>query len=174
MKNSKTWWNEVKNDKTKLNDWLVKQYRGEVTAADRILAFTDKYAEHDRNIATLKVIASQERMHAEWVKGLLDARGITPDLSGAEDKYWSKTLPDIESFETGAAVGAHAEAMRLERIRVIVADETSPKDIRAVFTLILKDEEFHERAFRNMASPEAMEKTKDSHELGMQLLGLEA
>lgn len=172
MTTSKQWWESVKNDPTKFNEWLQKQYRGEITAASRIEQFAEKYATQNYK-RTLRVIAKQERQHASWVLELLINRGITPDVANAENRYWSETLPEIESFETGAAIGAHAEAMRLERIRVISADDSAPSDVQEIFKKILKDELFHERAFRVMAGDQAMQKTMASHEAGRKLLGLE-
>lgn len=174
MKNSKVWWNEVKTDSVKFNDWLIKQYRGEVTAASRIESFAEKYATSSRDKKILKVIAGQEKTHANWVLDLLKSRNIKPDIEHAEDRYWKETLPEIESFETGAAVGAHAEAMRLDRIKAICEDELAPVDVRSVFKKILRDELFHERAFRNMAGVEAMLATENAHNKGKELLGLEA
>lgn len=172
MVTSKQWWVEVKQDPERFNEWLVKQHRGEVTAAGRIEAFASKYA-NPQNRRVLELIASQERQHAAWVLDLLVARGITPDLTGAEAKYWQEVLPEIESFETGAAIGAHAEAMRLERIRVICDDVQAPADVRDTFLRILRDEVFHERAFRKMAGREALSRTAPSHSRGRELLGLE-
>lgn len=179
MKTPMQWWTTVKSDDKLLNDWLLRQYRGEVTAASRIEHFRDRYACKANAFRAqakriLTTIASQERQHAAWVLDLLHARGITPDIEGAEERYWKETLPSVESFETGAAVGAHAEEMRLLRIRTIVEDDTAPEDIRDVFKRILKDEEFHARAFRDMAGEEAMSKTAGAHERGMALLGLVA
>lgn len=173
MKTSQEWWKEVKTDEAKFVDWLVKQHRGEVTAAQRIEAFAEKYAISDKHKKTLSLIAKQERQHASWVAELLESRGIKQDVSCAEEKYWRETLPKIESFETGAAVGAHAEKMRLERIRVIASDISAPEDVRETFKKILKDELFHEKAFRNMAGDDAMKKTFHSHESGLNALGLE-
>lgn len=172
MKTSEQWWEEVKADEAKLSDWLIKQYRGEVTAGDRVESFAKKYAPNSHAASTLFVIAGQERQHADWVLELLNSRGITPDVSNAEERYWKETLPEVESFETGAAIGAHAEAMRLKRIRAIVADQSAPEDVRQVFEKILKDEIFHEKAFRKLAGKEAMMKTTESHQRGMELLGL--
>jgi rubrerythrin len=174
MKTSLTWWNEVKASPSLLKDWLVKQYRGEVTAADRIRTLADNYATTGLQRKTLEVIASQEETHASWVLGLLNARGIMPCSENAEDRYWAATLPGIEDFETGSAVAAHAEKMRLERIQVICEDQEAPEDIRSVFSRILKDELFHERAFRQMSTPAALAKTQDNHELGRTALGLVA
>lgn len=172
MMTSKQWWAEIKTDQVRFNDWLVKQYRGEVTAADRIEAFAEKYA-NSKNKRVLNIIASQERQHAEWVLQLLQSRNIEPNVEGAERRYWQEVLPEIESFETGAAVGAHAEAMRLDRIRAICSDEQAPEDVRKTFQLILMDEVFHERAFRKMAGPAAMTNTTMAHSRGRELLGLE-
>lgn len=177
MVSSEKWWETTKADEGKFNDWLLRQYRGEVTAAQRIRLLASQYETSVKNRYILSAIASQEEQHAEWVKTLLVNRGISipENLSEeAEQRYWAKTLPGIDSFETGAAVGAHAEKMRLDRIKAIAGDSLAPQDVRSVFAKILKDEEFHERAFRRMTTNEAYEATMGNHELGKVALGLEA
>lgn len=174
MQTSREWWAKVRAEDRLLLDWLRRQYRGEVTAAGRIEAFRDRYAPNAESKRLLTTIAEQERRHAAWVRDLLMARGIDPEVQGAEDRYWAETLPAVDSFEHGAAVGAHAEEMRLQRIRVIVNDATAPADVRKVFTMILKEEEFHARAFAQMAGEEALSETRGAHERGMALLGLVA
>lgn len=174
MKNSLEWWQEVKNDSAKLNDWLIRQYRGEVTAADRIEQFAQNFATAAKDQSTLRAIAFQEKIHAKWVLELLKNRNLSPMVENAEERYWKETLPEIESFETGAAVGAHAETMRLERIRVIAEDDQAPSDIRKVFQKILKDEEWHAEAFTKMAGIKALEETSAAHLRGKNALGLEA
>ncbi len=171
---STAWWQRTKADPGRLEGWLRKQYRGEATAAARIEQLRDEYAIDDLRAAhILTVIAGQERKHADWVEGLLRARGVDPTLDGAEERYWKEPLRQIEDLSTGCAVGAHAERMRLDRIRVICEDLEAPKDIRQVFLRILPEERFHERAFRLLAGREAMEATRDAHELGRTALGLE-
>lgn len=172
-KTSQQWWNEVKGDPKRFNGWLLRQFRGEATAAERIVEFADKYAPDVQTKRILYTIASQEATHADWVLQLLKTRGIEPDVSGAEKRYWKETLPDITSFETGAGVAAHAERMRLERIKTISEDPTAPADVKETFTRILRDEQFHERAFREMAGPMGLEVTLDSHRRGRKALGLE-
>lgn len=172
MKTSQEWWSIVKNDNVLLNNWLLKQYRGEVTASHRIMNFANKYCKDQETLTSLETIADQERLHALWVLELLKIRGIIPSIDNAEEKYWKETLPEIQSFETGVAIGAHAEAMRLERIKVIADDTEAPQDIRRAFKRILKDEIIHEATFRKLAGEEAMNLTKDAHEKGMELLGL--
>ncbi len=172
--NSEAWWSVTKADPERFNRWLVKQYRGEATASKRILDFAENHAPDETSKRILRVIAKQEAMHAEWVLELLKKRGIEPDVSNAEARYWQHTLPGIRSFTTGAAVGAHAEKMRLERIETIVNDpESVPPDVRRTFTWILRDELFHEQAFRAMAGPDAMEETRYRHSDGKRVLGLE-
>lgn len=172
MKTSQEWWAEVKADPAKFNDWLVKQYRGEVTAAVRIRAIATRFRVEPRIHCTLNTIAAQEQLHAQWVRELLIARGIQPDTDGAEERYWKAVKPAMVDFHATAAVGAHAEEMRLERIRVIVADEAAPPDVAAVFRRILPHEVWHASAFREMAGEVAMKDTQYTHELGRALLGL--
>lgn len=169
---SQRWWERTKNSDKQLHEWLQKQYRGEATAAGRIERLRDRLARDAHARRTLSVIAAQERKHAAWVKTLLDRRGIASDTAHAEERYWVEPLAQICDFETGCAVGAHAEKMRLARIEAICADETAPADIREVFLRILPEERFHERAFRKLAGPAAMVATLEAHELGARALGL--
>jgi rubrerythrin len=170
---SEQWWEEVKADPAKLESWLQKQYHGEVTAADRIRDFAEKFSQPDtRASRILNLIASQEMDHASWVGSLLVARGIEPRVLDKDERYWEQTLPQIGNFATGAAVAAHAERMRLERIRVIAHDLEAPDDIRTVFDRILPQEVFHERAFTSLAGPEAMQATVEAHLQGREVIGL--
>lgn len=174
MKDSKTWWNEVKQDEEKLVKWLKDQYHGEVTAGDRIFDISN-LAVYKDVFRSLRKIAAQEYAHANWIKGLLDSRGIPAEVLVKESRYWQQTLPENHMelpLEQLAAIGAHAEAMRLERIRVIAADESAPADIRKVFQNILPQEEFHEETFRNIAGEKAVAEALASHELGVNALGL--
>lgn len=176
VESSTRWWAATRDDPEKLLAWLFAQYRGEMTAAERILGLRDVHAAPgSRGYEVLTVIAAQERRHAAWVGELLAARGATPEVRGeAMARYWQRTLPGIVDLETGCAVGAHAEHMRLVRIAVIAGDEAAPADVRAVFARILPEERFHERAFRGLATAESLERTRGDHALGMRALGLSA
>lgn len=174
MKNSKTWWNEIKNNNDLFNDWLKDQYHGEITAAHRIKELAEKVAA-PKVQRVLSIIAAQEADHAKWIKELLISRGLSPQILTKEERYWSKTLPknylDMP-IEKLAAIGAHAEAMRLERIKVISADKDAPTDVRSVFNSILMDELFHEKAFRKIAGESNMAASLEAHKEGLAALGL--
>lgn len=172
MRTSQEWYNEVVTNPALLEDWPVKQYRGEVTAAARIRAVAEKFDATEKAKRILEEIATQEETHATLVLLLLQAQGIEPSTEGAEDRYWNEVAPVVEDFATAAAIGAHAEQMRLERIRVIVEDPRTTKAVRAVFNLILRDEVWHAAAFEQLAGSEAMSKTQYTHEQGRALLGL--
>jgi len=175
MTDSKTWWMTTREDRARLHAWLYDQFRGEVTAAGRIETLRDRFTEpSSRAYRVLTVIAAQERAHASWVGELLAARGLPVAVQSKPDRYWQRVLPGIADLATGAAVGAHAERMRLERIEVIASDPAAPDDIRAVFARILPQERFHARAFAALASPEALARTAHAHELGRVALGLTA
>ena len=169
---SLAWWESILVNPEQLVTWLQKQYHGEVTAADRIRTFASHYCADERQQKVLGVIASQEEDHASWVASLLTARGIAPLTLVKNERYWEKTLPGIKDFMSGAAVASHAERMRLERIQVICDHPGTPDDIRAVFLKILPQEQFHERAFGEMAGPLALDAARDKHEEGMEALGL--
>lgn len=171
LRTPQQWWDSVKRDPAAITAWLKNQYHGEATACDRINEFSEKYAPRaDKFI--LDVIARQEAIHADWIGELLLARGVTPEILDKEERYWDKTLPDIHSWESGCAVAAQAEMMRLERIRVIVEDRDTPEDIRKVFERILPQEEFHERAFFSFTTLEALAKTSANQVKGIEALGL--
>jgi hypothetical protein len=172
---SREWWAKTKNDRAAFEAWLYDQYRGETTAAGRIEALRDAFAPPGSRAArVLGVIAAQERKHARWVGELLSARGLDVHVEPTEERYWKETVPAVVDLETGAAIGAHAEKMRLERIETIASDDGADPDVRAVFQRILPEERFHERAFRKLASPAAMAKTRGAHALGRRVLGLSA
>lgn len=178
---SVTWWNQTKRSPDTLAHWLRSQLRGETTACARIKDLRDQYcAEGSRQYRLLTVIAEQEHLHATWMEQLLIARGISTDVGTTQERYWKQTLGKSKNlsldlnFDTGCAVGAHAEKMRLERIEAIANDPEAPEDIRTVFAKILPQERFHERAFRELTTPEALERTKDAHQLGRKALGLVA
>lgn len=170
---SQQWWNEIKADDAAFIGWLKDQFHGELTAYDRIKRFCVRYgSEHPNWTNTLRVIADQERIHASWIADLLTTRGIVPSILQKDARYWDVTLPSVTSFESGAAVAAHAEQMRLERISVIAGDETAPVDVRDVFTRILPDGRFHARAFATMAGDAALAAAFSKHEAGMDAIGL--
>lgn len=170
--NSLEWWNKTKASPEKLLKWLKDQYHGEVTAATRIRELILIYDANPKWKETVELIASQEEKHAEWVGGLLKTRGIGPEILNKRERYWEETIKQITDWDTGCAVAAHAEAMRLERIKVICKDESADEDIKEVFAKILVEEEFHEKAFRTFSTSEAMEKTLAGHLAGLNELGL--
>lgn len=167
-----SWWQATKADPQKLAAWLIDQLRGEATAAGRIRLLRDRFAGDDSARRVLSVIADQEETHATWVKELLAVRGLPTVVVDEPERYWQAPLAGIADFATGCAVGAHAERMRLERIEAIANDVDAADDIRAVFAKILPQERFHERAFRLLAGPDALERTRAAHELGRAALGL--
>lgn len=97
-KTSTQWWDSTKTDPEKLGAWLVKQYRGEVTAAQRIVAFAEKLAPDAKTKEILNVIAGQERQHAEWVLSLLESRGLVADVSGLRRGTGAKRCPASSRF----------------------------------------------------------------------------
>lgn len=175
MKTPQEWYDGVKANPSKLIDWLKNQYHGEVTAAERIRSLILCYQPPDNKekwTETVELIASQEEDHANWVGELLKNRGIDPQVLVKDERYWNNTVNQITDWATGCAVAAHAEKMRLDRIRVICNDVGTEPDILDVFSRILVQEEFHEKAFRTFATDEAIQKTLDGHLAGLNQLGL--
>ena len=125
-------------------------------------------------VAAGQVIVEQERTHAVWVAELLAARGLPVEIEEKAERYWPALMEVIEDLETGCAVGAHAEEMRLRRIEAIAGDPEAPADVRACFQRILPEERFHARAFAKLAGETALDKTNGAHEAGLRALGLVA
>lgn len=175
MKTTEQWWNDVSNDPNKMIEWLKDQYHGEVTAADRILKLLIQYPDlSERDTKLVIRIAQDEAKHADWVKGLLESRGIEAKVLVKEERYWAKTLPtEPVSFQRMCAIGHHAELMRLDRIRLL-AEDVRFNDITQVFTNILSDEVFHAKAFGLMSTPEDIAATAQNHAEGKNALGLVA
>ncbi len=175
MTNSKDWYEGIKNNPEKLLNWLKNQYHGEVTAAERIrsliLCYPNEIASW-RNI--VEGIAKEEELHAKWVGELIKARGAEPIKLVKDARYWDKTVKQIVDWETGCAVAAHAEKMRLDRIEVICNDPCTAKDIKEVFAKILVQERFHASAFESFTTTEAMRATLEGHLAGLNELGLTA
>jgi hypothetical protein len=119
-----SWWASIRNDPAKINAWLLDQYRGEALAAVRIAMLRDRFPASQKAARVLSIIAGQEQEHARWVAGLLEARGLPVVVADKRARYWdAQALELIADFETGCAVGSHAERMRLERIEVIANDD---------------------------------------------------
>ncbi len=173
MRTSAEWWEATKADPKRFTDWLQDQYHGEITAVSRIGKFRGTFTETGSDEDTiLRIIQGQEYTHALWIKDLLVSRGIAPRVLMKTERYWDQTVGGIDSLETGAGVAAHAELMRLERIRTIVEDTEAPKDVREVFERILPQEEFHAKAFTKMAGEAGMVATAAAHKNGLLALGL--
>ena len=174
LQSSEAWWKEVSQSKEKFADWLQKQYHGENTAAQRIRQMAEE-TEVEAHKFVLEKIALQEEYHAKLVGDLLEKYGVQekPAEEFGESRYWSTVAPAQEDFLTKCAIAGHAEAMRLERIRVIVTDKNTPLDVYSVFCIILQDELWHEKAFKAMAGEETLAKVKPCHTKARELLGLE-
>lgn len=172
MKSVQDWINEVKGDESKFNQWLQRQYVGECLAAQRIEQLAELVPENKQTV--IHRIADDEHLHADWVEELLVRRGIPlPEVTAEGSRYWEPVLRQGLSVQQLLAAGAHAEEMRLHRIRAIVADEGFPDDVREVFGNILPDEEFHARAFAAAAGQEALAEAAGRHQQGLAALGLE-
>lgn len=171
-KTTQEWLSEIKSDPRKLVHWLKRQYVGEALAAQRIQSLAD--TTNNRFGKVLSKIAADEARHCLWVAGLLESRGIPlPNVTLDGTRYWEPILNNLHTFNEIAGAGHHAETMRLVRINALATDQEIDLDIREVFKNILPDETMHAKAFEVMSTPEAIEKTKELHEQGLEILGLE-
>ena len=175
MRTSEQWWEDVKSSPDKLNNWLKQQFTGESTASDRIQDHIRTKCTNIHYLTVIDKIRQDEETHARWVRSLLDNRNIsisTSDFHGT-NRYWDEVLTKDQelSFEDACGIAAHAEEMRLERIKVISEDQTAPWDIRETFMNILQDEMMHASAFKTMAKS-GYNNTAKNHAKGLEALGL--
>lgn len=144
MKTSKEWWKDTKKSPEKIIHWLKNQYHGEAVASERIRKYILPHME-GKYAFMVERIADDEERHASWVGKLLLDRGITPEILQKEERYWKTVMTEdfTQDGNYAAAVAAHAEEMRLERISVIMEDSEAPQDIRETFKTIYKDGKFY-------------------------------
>jgi len=176
MKTSKEWWKLMLTDAELMLVWLEKQYHAELAAGKKIREVFSKFTMSNEDMGTLLKLAREEDRHALWLGQLLEARGV--DLSTLEahkPRYWSVIDTDNQlTLEDVAAIGHHAEVMRLERLEAIVnGDSRTPADIRRVMRRILTEELRHATIFKELSNSEAIERHLGSHIEGKALLGLE-
>ncbi len=169
MKTSTQWLQEVKDDSTKLNRWLSRQWLAETEAAERIAELATKVEPQYKTV--LEKIAADETKHAELLGVLCTKRGLK-ESKDTDSRYYSQVNLEELSVDELCALGHHAEGMRLDRIIAICDDEDIDEDIRDSFSIILHDEIMHEKAFGYIASEEAKQKMKGRHDLGVAALGL--
>ena len=165
------WWHSIRHCHEEVCAWLQKQAYGEEQAAKRIASLAQDTDLPFETRVVLDRISEDEAKHAAWIKHCLKRRGLLA-LDEHENRYWKEALKDVGTKDEIFAAAAHAEAMRLERIRVIAYDKTAPWDIYETFNGILKDEERHAAEFRKLASTEALEKMLPRHQEGLKALGL--
>jgi hypothetical protein len=172
-KTSQQWWDGVKSDNSALRHWLTQQYSGELSASDRIKQYILAHAPNYIDQKSIERVMYEEDVHADWIKDLLIVRQIpVPTESASSDRYWEAVLGNSElSYQEACGIAAHAEEMRLERIKVIADDVTAPWDIRETFINILKDETYHAKLFKHLAG-DAYNDAAKGHADGIEALGL--
>ena len=185
---TKEWWKLTLSDTEKLNRWLVRLYNNEKDAYDRFIEFSNQYCQPNTESWYLfHFIAEQERRHAQTVLEVLEARKIiergNPETSErywgkvlpypeTSERYWGKVLPCVVDMETAAGVGALAEQLSLERMRVIMSDPETPLDIKTMFEQIEPDESVHARSLHVLAGRYGIKEVIDCHTAGLEALGL--
>lgn len=170
------WWDALIADPAKQIEWLKKQYHGELLAGQRIRKIFGEYDLSDLDKLRIEAIANEEDTHAEWIKMLLITRGVTAEaLTEHKERYWEKIpLDSIKSSKEAAAIGFHAELMRLDRIAVIRDCPQSPQDMAKTMGAIYQDEIGHVITFKALSTPGIIEATRLDHEDGVNALGLSA
>jgi len=179
VEKTSAWWYSVLRDGSKLEKWLIRLYQNEFDAYYRFNDFANKYCVfEDEHWYLFKFLAEQELRHAHMVLSLIKLRGINDKLpinlftGNSPERYWDCVLPCIVDLSTAAGVGALAEGLSLERMRVIISDPDTPKDIRALFEAIEPDEGVHAKVLGVLAGRHGISSVIDCHSAGLEALGL--
>lgn len=174
IKITKQWWSNCLNDKEKLEHWLVSLYNNEKDAEHRFVDFANTYCKNNKEAYDVfMTIAAQEKSHAVLVEKVATDRGVTLyEKSSKDGRYWRNTIPCICDMNTAAAIGAFAEGLSLKRMRVIISDPNTPKDLADMFRIIEPDESFHAKALEKIATQHGMKSVRDCHDKGLDALGL--
>ena len=173
-KQTENWWAKCLNDQEKLEHWLVSLYNNEKDAEQRFNDFALTYCRiGSEEFRTFMDIASQEARHAEIVERVLKNRNIYLYRKSSKDsRYWRNTLPCVCDMKTSAAIGAYAEGLSLSRMRIIIKDPNTPKDLKEMFKIIEPEESYHAKALKTIATTYGMKAVKDCHDKGLEELGL--
>lgn len=176
---SAEWWASIKKSPSAFKDWLMKQLAGEKAAAVRIQELSDRFCRPESGAKEiLAKIIKDEKKHALWIEKIVRTYYEEVEVVPETHRYWDEVEPDIETFSSlqyACAVAAHAETMRLERIKAIASDDefgAANPLIQSTFQAILQDEQFHAESFAMLAGEYCMQKAKDNHLSGMKALGL--
>lgn len=171
---TENWWKKCLDDKEKLEHWLVSLYNNEKDAEERFKDFANKYCEvGSEEYNVFMEISEQEANHAVLVERVILNRGATIYQKSSKDgRYWRNTLPCICDKKTAAAIGAYAESLSLNRMRVIIKDEQTPEDLKEMFKVIEPEESYHAKSLKKIATKYGMDKVKDCHDKGLDELGL--
>ena len=171
---TKKWWNECLTNKEKLEHWLVGLYNNEKDAEERFINFANNFCQNDSNVYNVFIeISKQESNHAKLVENILLSRNIEKyEKSTKNGRYWRNTIPCICDMKTAAAIGAYAETLSLKRMRIIIKDVNTPKDLVELFKIIEPEESYHAKVLAEIATKYGMEKVKDCHDKGLEELGL--
>lgn len=171
---TKNWWNKCLNDPEKLEHWLVALYNNEKDAEARFTSFGITYCYNDNEAhRTFMLIAEQERKHAIMVEEIFKNRNIKLyNKSSNDGRYWRNTLPCICDMQTAAAIGAYAEGLSLQRMRVIIKDPNTPNDLKRLFEVIEPEESYHAKILEKIATKYGMKNVKNCHDKGLEELGL--
>jgi hypothetical protein len=168
------WWQKCLSNKEKLEHWLVGLYNNEKDAEERFIDFANSYCKKDKEAYDIFIdIATQEANHAKMVEAILENRGIEKyEKSTKDGRYWRNTIPCICDMKTAAAIGAYAEGLSLKRMRVIIKDPNTPKDLIELFKVVEPEEAYHAKALESIATKYGMKAVKDCHDKGLEELGL--
>jgi rubrerythrin len=168
------WWNNCLNNSEKLELWLVSLYNNEADAEERFKDFANTYCvKGSEEYELFYQIANEEANHAILVEKVLEERGIALHKKSSKNgRYFRNVMPCVVDRKTAAAIGAYAETLSLNRMRVIISDENTPEDLRKLFSIIEPDESKHVKILSKIATKYGIKAVKDCHDKGLDALGL--
>jgi hypothetical protein len=159
------WWAECLVNPAKMNAWLQKLQRTEISGYDDHIKFLVDFPElTTRQKTILFNIAVDEKKHSNLlIETLMQPRGIEVDPNGEQSLYWDSVLDGVGTFEEYCAAN-YFGALASFRFGAILAHHDTPDDIKDVLKIILPDEVFHRETLMRLAGEDELVKMKMKHD----------
>lgn len=170
VQETQAWWRETLKDSNRLNKFLQKLYRTELSGYTDHLQFMANHGLVDGKTATiLSNIALDELKHAHLIKQLLEDRNAF-NVNGGLSLYWLEVNRHVKTLEDYCAVNHFGEGLAAFRFKVIRDMVETPSDIKSAIDIILPDEQFHEITLKKLAGSAALEKMFHAHSQALEAI----
>lgn len=164
---TREWWYRKCSDPRNMEAWLQKlQSTEQQGSRDYYKAIAQYGAQLTHQQQALMIhIATDEARHAQMIRSVLRARGITPmsKSEAPESQYWSEMGKHMVCVRTFAAANYFGELLAAERFCTILSHHQTPPDVFDLIRAILPDEDAHHKILFRMAGEAAINEMRKHH-----------